>query len=189
MSYHRRSRRAAIPVAGLLTIAAALTGVAGCDKGDDRSTPPATAPSAAFGGTDLAWIEITIAMDEEMQPLLALVPQHSRDAKTQALAARVQAFTGPELARLRTLHDEAGLPSQNPHEGMTMPGMVSADVVKQASALSGAAFDTLVREQIAAHLKQGQNLAASEEKAGTDSRTRALASDVMHTRTQALSSL
>jgi uncharacterized protein (DUF305 family) len=172
----------AIPVAGILLIGGALTGCA-------EEKPPAPAPTAAFGGTDLAWIEITIAMDEQMEPLLALVPAKSQDAATEALARQVQAFTGPELTRLRALHDEAKLPSQNPHEGMQMPGMVSADTVQKASALSGSAFDKFVREQIEAHLKQGQNLAASEEKAGTEQRTRALASDVIHTRTEALGSL
>jgi uncharacterized protein (DUF305 family) len=178
-------RRAAIPVVGLLVLGSGLAGLAGCEQ----SKPPAVAPAADFGGTDLAWIEITIAMDEQVQPLLALVPQQSRDAKVLALARQVQAFTGTELTELRALHDEAALPAQNPHEGMPMPGLVSADTVQKASKLSGAAFDKLIREQIAAHLKQGQNLAESEEKAGTDKRTRALAEDVIHTRTQALGSL
>jgi uncharacterized protein (DUF305 family) len=178
-------RRAAIPVAGLFVLGTALTGAAGCAK----DKPPAVAPTASFGGTDLAWIEITIAMDEQVEPLLALVPTKSQDAKVSATARQVQAFTGAELTRLRALHDEAGLPSQNPHEGMPMPGLVSADTVQKASALNGAAFDKLIREQIEAHLKQGQNLAESEEKAGTEQRTRALAADVIHTRTEALSSL
>jgi hypothetical protein len=175
-------RRAAIPVAGLFLIGATLTG---CDE----KKPPAAAPAADFGGTDLAWIEITIAMDEQVKPLLDLVPAKSRDARTQALARQVQAFTGAELTRLRALHDEAGLPSQNPHEGMPMPGLVSADTVRKASALNGAPFDKIVHDQIEAHLKQGQNLAESEEKAGTEKRTRALAADVIHTRTEALRSL
>jgi uncharacterized protein (DUF305 family) len=189
VSHPRTPRRSTIPVAGLLAVVTALTGVAGCDKSNDSSAPPAVASSADFGGTDLAWIEITIAMDEQVEPLLALVPKQSRDAKVQALAQQVQAFTGTELTRLRALHDEAGLPAQNPHEGMPMPGVVSTDTVRKASTLSGPAFDKLVREQIVAHLKQGQSLAGSEEKAGTDQRTRALASDVIHTRTEALESL
>jgi uncharacterized protein (DUF305 family) len=185
VSRARLSRRAAIPVAGLFVLATALTGVAACDK----SNPPTVAPTADFGGTDLAWIEITIAMDEQVQPLLALVPKQSRDAKTQALAQQVSTFTGNELTELRALHDEARLPATNPHEGMPMPGLVSADTVHKAATLNGAAFDTLVREQISAHLTQGQNLAESEEKAGTEQRTRALAEGVIHTRTEALKSL
>ena len=180
VSISARRRRAAISVAGLITV----IGLAGCGPGK----PPAVTPSADFGGTDLAWIEITIAMDEQVQPLLALVPGQSRDPLVRALATRVSAFTGTELARLRTLHDEARLPARNPHEGMPMPGLVSAETVEKASRLTGAAFDKLLREQIQAHLRQGHKLAESEEKAGTDKRTRALASDVFHTRTEALRS-
>jgi hypothetical protein len=177
--------RAAVPVAGLIALAAALTGVAGCD----RNKPPAAAPTADFGGTDLAWIEITIAMDEQVEPLLALVPQRSHDARMRTAAQQVQAFTGTELGRLRALHDEAGLPARNPHEGMPMPGLVSAETVRKASSLSGSAFDKLAHDQILAHLRQGQSLAESEEKAGTEQRTRALASEVIHTRTEALRNL
>ena len=179
----RRSRFAAS-----LVVAVALSGMAGCQE-EKPTAAAVVATSAQFGGTDLAWIEITIAMDEQLEPLLALVPQRSRDAKVQALGKRVQAFTDAELSELRALHDEAGLPAKNPHEGMPMPGVVSADTVKKAAALSGAAFDKLALEQISGHLKQGQNLAESEEKAGTEQRTRALASDVIETRTEALKAL
>ena len=86
MSHPRTPRRSTIPVAGLLAVVTALTGVAGCGKSNDSSVPPAVVPTADFGGTDLAWIEITIAMDEQVEPLLALVPKQSRDAKVQALA-------------------------------------------------------------------------------------------------------
>jgi uncharacterized protein (DUF305 family) len=184
VSYRIRVDRVAISV----VLATALAGVAGCQE-NAPSRPASIAPSANFGGTDLAWIEITIAMDEQVEPLLALVPQRSRDPKVQALAEQVQTFTQAELGKLRALHDEAGLPAKNPHEGMLMPGVVSADTVQKAATLSGAPFDKLVREQIVAHLKQGQSLAGSEEKAGTEQRVRALASDVIHTRTEALAVL
>jgi uncharacterized protein (DUF305 family) len=189
VSHPNRFRRATIPVTGLLVLTTTLTGMAGCSKSAAGPTPAAVAPSSNFGGTDLAWIEITIAMDEQLEPLLALVPKQSHDPQVQALAKQVQGFTDAELTKLRALHNEAQLPSQNPHEGMEMPGMVSADTVTKASALSGAAFDQLVRTQIKAHLLQGQNLAESEEKAGIDPRTRALATTVIDTRTEALGSL
>jgi uncharacterized protein (DUF305 family) len=189
VSHHSRFRRATIPVTGLLVLTAALTPVAGCQKTTAAPKPAAVTPSANFGGTDLAWIEITIAMDEQLKPLLALVPQQSKDPQVQALAKQVQGFTDTELTQLRALHNQADLPAQNPHEGMLMPGMVSADTVTKASTLSGAAFDKLVRDQIKAHLRQGQNLAQSEEKAGIDPSTRALALSVIHTRTETLGSI
>ena len=189
MSHLSRFRRTTIPVTGLLVLTTALTGVAGCQRTTAAPKPAAVTPSANFGGTDLAWVEITIAMDEQLRPLLALVPKQSTDPRVQALARQVQGFTDTELTQLRALHDEARLPAQNPHEGMQMPGMVSADTVAQAATLSGAAFDKLVRDQIKAHLQQGQNLAESEEKAGIEPRVRALASSVIHTRTEALGSI
>jgi uncharacterized protein (DUF305 family) len=189
VSYPDRFRRVSIPVAGLLVLTTALTAVAGCRQTTASPTPAAVTPSTDFGGTDLAWIDITIAMDEQLRPLLALVPQHSQDAHVRALTKQVQGFTDTELSRLRALHNEAKLPAQNPHAGMLMPGMVSADTVSRASTLSGAAFDKLVRDQVKAYLQQGAKLAGSEEKAGIEPRTRALAASVIHTRTEALESV
>ena len=168
-----------------------LLGMAGC-AGSEPAAPvpasPATA-TAAFGGTDLAWIEVTIAMDEQLLPLLDLVPQHGSDKAVSALAAGLRTFTNTELSALRSLHDQAGLSAQNPHEGMPMPGMVTADEVAHAATLSGTAFDKFVRQKITEGLRQGKSLAESERKYGVEARTRALATDGGSTRTRMLSAL
>ena len=176
-----------IPLVALAVMLAA-PGCAGPAKPAAKPLAAVTA-SASFGGTDLAWIELTIAMDEQMQPLLDLVAGHSRDANVQALAVRVQTVSRTELATLRSLHDQAGLPSANPHEGMQMPGMVTIDQVNQAAKLSGTPFDTLVVGQIKGYLQHGEDLAQSEQKSGAEAQTRALASSVIRTRTEALSSI
>ncbi|WP_246608193.1 DUF305 domain-containing protein [Paractinoplanes toevensis] len=164
--------------------------LAGCaNSAADAPTSPAATTASQFGGTDLAWIEINIAMDEEMLPLLELVPSRSGSADVQALALQVQAFTTAELSSLRELHTQAGLPAENPHEGMPMPGMVTPEQVTEASALTGKAFDTLVVEAIEAHLDQGQDLAGSEDKSGVEPQTRALALQIIRTRTLAMSTL
>jgi uncharacterized protein (DUF305 family) len=178
-----------ILLAGALT--ATLLGLPGCSA--TAGAPAATASPArsavTFGGTDLAWLEINIAMDEELLPLLALTPQQTRNPDVVALSAQVTAFTGTELASLRALHDQAGLPAENPHEGMPMPGMVTPDLVKKAATLRDAAFDTLLVKQIRAHLEQGSKLAESESKAGIESQTLALAARVIATRTEVLPSI
>ena len=175
-----------ILLAGALTVT--LFGLPACSG--SSGAPAATASPArsavSFGGTDLAWIEINIAMGEELQPLLALAGQHTRNPAVLALTAQVQAFTSTELATLRALHDQAGLPAENPHEGMPMPGMVTPELVKQAAALTGPAFDKLLVTQIRAHLEQGSKLAASESKAGIEAQTLALARQVISTRTKVL---
>jgi len=175
-------RRIALP-------ALAVTVLLGASACADPAPRPAAATPAAFGGTDLAWIEVTIALDEQLLPLLALVPQRAGDPAVKALATTVAGFTGGELTALRTLHDSAGLPAKNPHEGMPMPGMVTASRLTTAATLSGAAFDRLAAETIRESLEQGRNLAESEQKHGVEARTRALAADAAAARTRTLSSL
>ncbi|MEU4422501.1 DUF305 domain-containing protein [Actinoplanes sp. NPDC024001] len=163
----------------LLLACAAMVTLAGC--GTPAATAPSPAPAAsatldaAFGGTDRSWIEINIAMDEELIPLLALTAANSDDPAVRELATQVRAVIDEELATLRTLHTEAGLPSENPHKGMPMPGMVTPEQVTEAAANQGPAFDAILRECLRAHLRQSRQLADSEQKAGTEPRTVALA--------------
>lgn len=178
-----------IPLAGALT--AALLGMAGC-VGSDASSGAGTATVAAnarFGGTDLAWIEINIAMDEQLLPLLELAPKQTGDAAMQALALQVKAVTDAELGTLHALHDAAGLPAQNQYKGTPLPGMVTPDQVTQAATLNGAKFNALLVRQIKAHLEQSQNLAQSEQKSGVESQTRALALNVIRTRAEVRASI
>jgi uncharacterized protein (DUF305 family) len=176
---------ARVLLAGLLAL-----GLAGCkDSAAEPVASPTPSTASQFGGTDLAWIEINIAMDEELLPLLELVPERSGSSDVQALAAQVQAFTNAELSALRALHDQAGLPAVNPHKGMPMPGMVTPQQVTDASALTGKNFDKAVLKALQAHLEQSQNLAGSEDKSGVEPQTRSLALQVLRTREVALSTV
>ncbi|MGX6605508.1 DUF305 domain-containing protein [Micromonosporaceae bacterium Da 78-11] len=178
-----------IILAGVLTVTA--LGLPGCRTAPSAPTVAPTSATASpvageFGGTDLAWIEINIAMDEELLPMLDLVATRSRDSTVQALALQVRAFNDSELGTLRALHDRAALPAENPHKGMPMPGMVTPEQVTAAAALTGPAFDTVVVEHIRAHLRQGADLAHSESKSGIEPQTRSLALQVIRTREQVL---
>ncbi|WP_239147105.1 DUF305 domain-containing protein [Paractinoplanes tereljensis] len=174
---------ARVLLAGTLLLTGCTNSAAG------PAAPAAATTTSQFGGTDLAWLEINIAMDEEILPLLALVPSRSGSPEVQALALQVQAFTTAELSSLRELHNQAGLPAENPHKGMPMPGMVTPEKVTEASALSGKDFDTLVVTAIEEHLDQSQDLAGSEDKSGVEPQTRALAMQIIRTRTAAMNTL
>jgi hypothetical protein len=137
------------------------------------ATPISVAPS--FGGTDRAWLEITIAMDEEVLPLLDLAATRATDGRLRALAIELRGFHQDELGTLRELHGLAGLPADNPHKGMPMPGMVTPAQVAAAAAAPAGRFDALVAGHLRAHLEQGVRLAGSEETAGAEARTRKLA--------------
>jgi hypothetical protein len=141
------------------------------------AAPRTAAPASTFGGTDLAWIEINIAMHDQLLPLLELVPNRSDDPALTRLCADLRAAATAEQATLHRLHDQAGLPSENPHEGMTMPGLIPAEAVTGAAKLSGPPFTAALRSQLKPYLEQSRRLAEDEQKAGTDPRTRALATD------------
>jgi uncharacterized protein (DUF305 family) len=64
--------------------------------------------------------------------------------------------------------------------------MVTPQQVTDAQALTGKAFDADVIKEIRAHLEQSQNLAESEDKSGVEPQTRALALQVLRTRSVAL---
>ncbi|MEV6636071.1 DUF305 domain-containing protein [Actinoplanes sp. NPDC051470] len=153
-----------------------MAGLCACDSPASPAVPPPpAAPSTSFGGTDRAWIEINIAMNEELTPLLELAGEQSRDNAVKGIASQVNDVNVRDLTELRALHDAAGLPAENPHKGMPMPGMVTPEVVTRAAAAEGAAFDQIFREQVRAHLDQGVKLAKSETTAGVEPRTKALA--------------
>jgi uncharacterized protein (DUF305 family) len=174
--------RHAVPA---LALTLCLTGCAGgTATGAPSPAPPAVSSAPAFGGTDRAWVEINIAMAEELLPLLDLAPTRSRDARVKELSAQVKALHERELAALYQLHDAAGLPAENPHKGMPMPGMVTPEQVAAAAAASGPTFDRLLREHLAEHVAQGLRLATSEQKSGVEPRTRALAAQMIADRTE-----
>ena len=172
-------------------VTAVLLAPAGCAGTPVAVAPapavsPAASSAAAFGGTDRSWIEINLAMAEQLLPLLDLV---GADSTMTGLTAQVRAFTEAELAELRRLHSEAGLPVENPHKGMPLPGMVMPSHVSEAAARRGKEFDDLLREHLRAHLEQTRKLAESEQAAGVEPRTVALAARISESRRATLSVL
>jgi uncharacterized protein (DUF305 family) len=177
-----RPRHVVTPVVPLIAVALCL---GGC-RAESPATPapPVVSSAATFGGTDRAWVEINIAMGEELLPLLELAPARSRDAEVKALAADAKTLHQKELATLYALHDAAGLPAENPHKGMPMPGMVTPEQLAEASASTGPAFDKLLLRHLGAHLAQGVRLATSETTSGVEPRARALAAQMITERSE-----
>ena len=175
-------------LAGVL-VAAALE-VAGCDRAAPAPPPsPTVAVSSPFGRADLDWIDRNIALNEHLLPLLELVPTHSGDPDAQALALQVQAFVQVELTTLRALHDQAGLPAQNPYRGRPAPGMVTPGQVAAAAKLAGEKFDAVAVRYLRAYLVETQRLARAEDDAGVEAQTRAFAMQVARTRAAAMTTL
>ncbi|MEU4551898.1 DUF305 domain-containing protein [Micromonospora violae] len=188
--------------------------VAGCGAGSRdaarTATPPATAPPAtaapttappatvastptgtagSFNPTDIAWLQLTVAMIERLLPVLDLVPARTTDPAWRRTAARVAATQRADLDRAHRLLAEAGAPTTNPHEGHDMPGMVTAEQLAALRSATGASFHRLLAGHLRAHLTQSVRIAASEQQNGVQPATVALAAAVARNATANLARL
>lgn len=181
---------AALAVAAILAVAA----LTACTAEPPAATAPAaTAPAAAttgeFGGTDIAWVQLMIPMDEQLLPVLDLVPRRSTDPALTRLATQLRSRYTGEIRQLRALRARAGLDDSNPHAGHKMPGLVDADTLAAIGGVGGTEFDRKVAECLRAHLEQLANLARSELTNGTSESVKDLARQVADSRTAGLAAL
>ncbi|MFD0200611.1 MULTISPECIES: hypothetical protein [Saccharothrix] len=166
------SRKLRFPVLAVLLVLAACS--------SPPSTPPtSSAPPSPFNGTDTAWIQLMIPMNEQLLPALALAPP-----ELAPFAAELKASHEQELVRLKRLRDRAGLSDENVHAGHQMPGLVSeADLAGLRLDPSG--LPAKLRE----HLAQGALLARGEQDSGADQETRDLAASIATARAEQTSRL
>ncbi|WP_433236286.1 DUF305 domain-containing protein [Streptosporangium sp. CA-135522] len=152
---------------------------------DHRHGSPVRAAATASGGfntTDTAWLQLMIPMNERVLPLLDLGAERGHDPAVRRLAARARNDHLTELERLRVMLTRTGLPPTNVHAGHDMPGMVTAADLTALRATGGAAFDRLFLDRLREHLQQSAMVSRSEQTAGADDDTRALAAAVERSR-------
>ncbi|WP_406064098.1 DUF305 domain-containing protein [Micromonospora sp. NBC_00860] len=187
-------------MASTVLIAVLLVGGCGIGPQDAASTatPPVTAPPAttaptptgtAFNPTDIAWLQLTVAMTERLLPVLDLVPARTTDPAWRRTAAQVATTRRAELDRARRLLADAAAPTTNPHEGHDMPGMVTAQEMTALRAANGQPFHRLLAGHLRAHLAQSVRVATSEQQSGIQPATVALAAAVVRSGTADLARL
>jgi uncharacterized protein (DUF305 family) len=142
--------------------------VVGCTAQPTAGTSPRadTRPASAFNATDTAWILLMIPMNDRARLLTDLAPRRTADPALAALAARTGSLLRGDLRRLRLVLRLSGVPDTHPHEGHNMPGMVSVDTLKKATAATGPAFDEILAGALRAHFAQSRMLCASEQAQG-----------------------
>ncbi|GAA2632625.1 DUF305 domain-containing protein [Dactylosporangium fulvum] len=155
---------------------------------DDRASADNTAAAGGsagteFGGTDLAWIELMIPMDEQALPVLDLLAQRAADPELAKVAVGLRTVYDAELPKLRALGQQAAIPADNPHKGHKMPGLVDADRLASIRDATGAEFERQAVECLREHLDQLASLAKSELRNGTSPAVKAVAQTVADTRT------
>ncbi|MEU8327408.1 DUF305 domain-containing protein [Micromonospora sp. NPDC048839] len=134
-----------------------------------------------FSATDIAWLQLTVAMNERLLPVLDLVPSRTTDPEWLTFAARLGTAHRANLSTARRLLAASGAPATNPHEGHDMPGMVTAEELAALRSSTGVAFERRADQHVRAHLDQAIRIATAEQRVGTHPATTALASAVVRT--------
>ncbi|MET8547393.1 DUF305 domain-containing protein [Micromonospora zamorensis] len=184
--------RTAVSASMSLFLAALL--VTACADEAPTGTPPSTAatstaglsgsvsPSGSaglFSATDIAWLQLTVAMNERLLPVLDMVPSRTTDPAWRTFAARLGTAHRADLSTARRLLAESGAPATNPHEGHDMPGMVTEQELTTLRSVTGVAFQRLADQHLRAHLRQAVRIATAEQRNGVYPATTALATEVV----------
>jgi len=151
--------------------------------------PSMATPSEVAPGTDMAWAQLTVALNARALKTFSLVPERAADARLVSLAGELATGHTAEIAQLNALLRQIGAPVENPHTSHDMPGMATAEEVAAMFAARGEAFDRLFIDSLRKHLSQCQNLAHSMLQAGKLPDALALAATIESTRRQALNRL
>ncbi|GAA3197191.1 DUF305 domain-containing protein [Dactylosporangium siamense] len=185
----RRPARRLVTTA--VAVALTVATVTACASDPAATSAPATGVvSTDFGGTDIAWVQLMIPMDQQLLPVLDLVSQRSADPALTRLAGELRTRYTTEIQELKALRAKAGLDDSNPHAGHRMPGLVDADTLAAIGATGGAAeFDRKVTACLREHLDQLANLARSELANGTSASVKVLARQVAESRSAGLATL
>jgi uncharacterized protein (DUF305 family) len=179
-----RARRSTTVVALLLAFAASACG--GQDPATERAPAPrARAVASSLDATARAFVELTIATDDQAVQLLDLGATRAVDPALRSFAGSVASARRTELA---SLHDILGsTPHVNNHAGHDMPGMpTEAELIALRAAPD---FDTEFVRLVRNHLTESSTVARSGEGAIKESRTHALAADMLRERGEELRQL
>jgi len=147
--------------------------------GDPASATSGPGPAAASGPntTDIAWLQLLIAMNERLLPVFELVPSRSGDSAVQLYASVARRARASELEALRKLAAGHTLPA-NEHLKHDMPGMPTAGQLATMSRASGKDFDRGFAAAMIAHLDQTSRLCTGEQNSGADPAFRSLAESI-----------
>jgi uncharacterized protein (DUF305 family) len=121
--------------------------------GQERTIPNA----ALFGDADVAFVRDMALHHAQALRMSELAPDRGSDARVKALAERIAAGQGPEIAVMEAWLEARGLPVPDTrggpghsHDG-AMAGMASPEDMVRLAAAEGRAFDRLFLELMIRH--------------------------------------
>jgi uncharacterized protein (DUF305 family) len=155
------------------------------DEALERMTPQPVSPA------DVAFVAGMVPHHRQALEMAALAPDRAADPQVRAIAERITAAQGPEIAALEGWLDAraddaggAGHGSGHTDHGGVHPGMATPEQMAALAAASGPEFDALFLQMMITH-HEGALQMADERRAGggTDAQAELMADDVAVTQT------
>jgi uncharacterized protein (DUF305 family) len=124
---------------------------------------------STYNSLDITFVRMMIVHHAQAIEMAKLAPERAADDKLRALAARISAAQGPEIAWLKRWLQERGLAETDPaHDHSTMPGMQTAADLEALTAARGADFDRRFIAMMTAHHQGALQMARDVLGGGTD---------------------
>ncbi|MFL5997143.1 MAG: DUF305 domain-containing protein [Streptomyces sp.] len=197
-------RRAPVLTATLTAVAALVLG--GCDSDADPKSASGSGPSVLAPGkpgeanrtlsaqdaeeqradddtpnsADVSYARMMIEHHAQALELTELAPDRAESARLKALAERISAAQGPEIAAMRAWLKEYDQPEKSDgHAHSTMPGMATQAQLKKLRAAKGKAFDELFLTLMITHHEGAITMATDVKGQGNNIRIEEMADDVV----------
>lgn len=197
-------RRAPLVAASLTALA--VLGLGGCDSGSEAKSATGTGPSVLVPGkpgeanrtlsaqdaeeqrgeddtpnsADVSYARMMIEHHTQALEITELAPDRAESSKVKALADRISAAQGPEIAAMKAWLKEHGkAETSDDHEHAAMPGMATEPQLKKLRAAQGKAFDQLFLTLMITHHEGAITMATDVKAQGNNIRIEEMADDVV----------
>ena len=147
-----------------------------------QPNPPAAgaAQQAGHNADDVSFAQQMIPHHNDAVTMAKLVPSRSTNAQVIDLAARIEKGQSPEVQQMQgwltTWNASMSMPGM---DGGTMPGMMSADDMKQLEQAKGAEFDKMWLDMMIKHHQGAIDMAKTELGKGASTDAKALAQKII----------
>ena len=134
---------------------------------------------ATYNAIDVAFVQMMIVHHQQAIEMAKLAPERAGGTGLRALAARISAAQGPEIAYLKRWLQQRKLAETDPkHDHSTMPGMQSPADLAALTAARGADFDRRFIAMMTAHHKGAMRMAGDVLTGGSDELLRETANEM-----------
>lgn len=137
---------------------------------------------------DFAYVEMMIVHHQQAIEMTTLAAKHADDEQVRGIADRIADAQGPEITMMNTwLTDNGRKPvdTSDEHSGHgdhgAMPGMASAEEMKELADARGAQFDRLFLKLMITHHEGALDMARDVQVKGSQIRVQEMANDVIAT--------